>query len=413
MGGQFGLSNRRAAAKSCLSSGLSDRRAVVVVWVAFSMVLLLGVTALALDAGYLYVLRNRLQATADASALAGASQLPDGALALAAALDYTDKNMSTENHGTVLVASDVVLGTWWEFGRIFIAGGVPTNAVQVTTRKAAANGNPVNLFFAPVLGHDQMDVSATAIAVFSQGGSNGGGRFLLDDEVIDVDIPVIQDMAADLGITPDELLGDANDDWFVDFWDYCHTLPGDGCVLELPTGQFGDEGVFDTAHFEFPFNEYSEPTFMDFLNWNEDSNSWRYDVLGPDPAALLDPLVGVTPVDDPSQYLSYVDPDFVHVSPLFKSDTSALNWVPGPDGTDIPAINALGWRRGLVHFKIIGVGEDPDGPGSVLPNLIFEFVDSSPYMGCFDGDPVTPCDNPVQSFPAALGAGRAGIRLVS
>ena len=219
-------------------------------------------------------------------------------------------------------------------------------------------------------------------------------------------------MAAELGITPDELLGDANDDWFVDFWDYCHTLPGpDACVLELPTGQLGDQGLFDMAHFEFPFNEYSEPTFMDFLNWNEDSNSWRYDTLGPEPAALLDPLVGVAPVDDPGQYPSFVDPDFVHVSPLFKSDTGAVNGVPGPDG-DIPAVNALGERRGLVHFKIIGVGEDPDGPGSSLPNLIFEFVDPSPYMGCFDGDPVTPCDNPVQSFPAAIGAGRAGIRLV-
>ncbi len=414
MGRQLGSRNKRAAANGCGICGVSDRRAVAGVWVAFSMVLLLGVTALALDAGLLYVMRNRLQATADAAALAGAVQLPDEAAASAEPLIYADKNMPFLDHGTVLDPSDVVLGNWVAFGRVFTAGGAPTNAVQVTTRKATANGNPVNLFFAKLAGYDQMDVSATAIAVLSEGASNGGGRFLLDSEVIDVDIPIIEDMAAELGITPDELLGDANDDWFVDFWDYCHTLPGpDGCVLELPTGQVGDEGLFDMAHFEFPFNEYSEPTFMDFLNWNEDSNSWRYDTLGPDPNSLLDPLVGVTAVDDPYEYPSFVDPDFVHVSPLFKSDTGAVNDVPGPGGEpDIPAVNALGWRRGLVHFKIIGVGADPDGPGSELPNLIFEFVDPSPYLGCFDGDPLTACDNPVQSYPAALGAGPAGLRLV-
>ncbi len=79
-------------------------------------------------------------------------------------------------------------------------------------------------------------------------------------------------------------------------------------------------------------------------------------------------------VGDGSIYDSYVNPDFVHVSPVFKSDVSLLNPVGGvPGGT--PAVNALGERRGLVAFKIIGVGADPDGAGSVLPNLIIEIVD--------------------------------------
>ena len=67
MGRQLGLRNKRAVANGGASSGVSHRRAVAGVWVAFSMVLLLGVTALALDAGLLYVMRNRLQATADAA----------------------------------------------------------------------------------------------------------------------------------------------------------------------------------------------------------------------------------------------------------------------------------------------------------------------------------------------------------
>ena len=49
---------------------------------------------------------------------------------------------------------------------------------------------------------------------------------------------------------------------------------------------------------------------------------------------------------------------------------SALTPVGG-----VPAVNALGDRRGLVAFRVIGVGVDPDGPGgSVLPNLVIGIV---------------------------------------
>ena len=44
--------------------------------------------------------------------------------------------------------------------------------------------------------------------------------------------------------------------------------------------------------------------------------------------------------------------------------------------TTSPA-EAKGERRGLVAYKIIGVGADPDGNGSVFPNLIIEIVDPS------------------------------------
>ena len=77
-------------------------------------------------------------------------------------------------------------------------------------------------------------------------------------------------------------------------------------------------------------------------------------------------------MDDGSKYHEYVDPDFVHISPVFKSDVSALNPVSGA-----PAVNALGERRGLLAFKIIAVGGDIDGSGSVLPHLVIEVVDPS------------------------------------
>ena len=45
-----------------------------------------------------------------------------------------------------------------------------------------------------------------------------------------------------------------------------------------------------------------------------------------------------------------------------------------PAAAPAPA-NALGLRRGVVAFKILEVGDDPDGGGNVLPNLVIEFVD--------------------------------------
>ncbi len=85
---------------------------------------------------------------------------------------------------------------------------------------------------------------------------------------------------------------------------------------------------------------------------------------------MLDPLVGVSRVDDPALYPGYVNPEYIHVSPVYKSDISALNPVGG-----VPAVNALGWRRGLVAFRVLAVGADPDGAGSQLPNLVIEIVD--------------------------------------
>ncbi len=163
---------------------LRDRRGAVAALMALMLVMLLGMGALTIDMGFLWVLKNRLQATADAAALAGASQLPNEAVVTAvpsceagvdapstvqaAALDYACKNMPSAAHGMVLVADDVVLGNWDVDTRTFTAAGAPINALQVTTRRSTANGNEVPLFFAGVLGINGADVVAEATAMFDR-----------------------------------------------------------------------------------------------------------------------------------------------------------------------------------------------------------------------------------------------------
>lgn len=316
-------------------------------------VLLLGFAALAVDVGYMYVLRSQLQNAADAAALAAASNLGDEADSRSLANTYAAYNMQETKHGDVLSDSDIVFGNWDTASRVFtpVGGLAALNAVQITTRRAEVNDNPVQHFFAQAIGYPQSDIAATAVAIGS-GQSGVEGRGPIDDEMLDTDVPSIEDLASDLGVSPDDLLSDNDGDWYLD-------IPP-GSQLEVPTGQSGDEGLFNMEHADFPFTSDSNPSFEDFLNYNEDG-SWRDD---PNVKALLDPLEGVSPINDPSDYDALVNPNVCVVGPVYKSDVSSL----GPD-----SVNALGERRGLLAFKILETR-----PGTYLPNLFIEICPPVP-----------------------------------
>jgi len=283
---------------SCLKV-LGNQRGVGAIMGVVMLGVFTGFAALVVDVGFLFVTKTELQTNADLAALAAGVYLhgteTDEAVVIATAIEYSQKQLLPVAAGIVLDGADVIIGNWNPASRTFSGAGIPTNAVQVTTRRVQDGGNPVNYYFAPLLGYQTGDVTATAVA-YKGGGSEGPGtRFLCDDEMIDTDVPSIEDLAASMGKTSQELLSDSDGDWFLD-------MPV-GATLEVPTGQVGDAGLFD-AHSSFPFTSDSSPSFADFLNYNEDG-SWRDN---PDVKALLDPLVGVSPVTDPADYEYFVNP---------------------------------------------------------------------------------------------------------
>lgn len=150
-----------------------DRRGAVIIYVTLGLTVFLGFSALAIDGSYLYLMSNRAQSAADAAALAAASQLPDQATASDTAIEFAGKNLGSERFGDVLADSDIVFGNWDSDARLFSEGTEPTNAVQVVVRMSDANANPVQLFFASMLGYTEMGVAAAAIA--TTGGLGGGG----------------------------------------------------------------------------------------------------------------------------------------------------------------------------------------------------------------------------------------------
>jgi hypothetical protein len=81
------------------------------------------------------------------------------------AVSLAEKNLPVAENGTVLPKDDVAMGSWDGATRTFTPAGSPTNAVRVVTRRAAANGNAVELFFARLMGFDEADVEASAVAL--------------------------------------------------------------------------------------------------------------------------------------------------------------------------------------------------------------------------------------------------------
>ncbi len=163
---------------------------VVLVWVALLLVVIIAFVGLAIDGSYLFFMRSKLQATADAAAAAGVTQVPTEERMRQIAKEYAEKNMPPGVHGTVLVDSDIIPGNWDRFTQIFSPGLDPINAVRVTTRRTQSNGNPVELFFASIVGFDESDVVGFATAMVTGGsdcfqqGIIAGNNLTVDKDIV-------------------------------------------------------------------------------------------------------------------------------------------------------------------------------------------------------------------------------------
>jgi hypothetical protein len=337
--------------------------------------------ALAVDLGYIGYERTRCQQAADAASHAAACRLMNDRGALAAArqdaIAYAAANMP--NAGAVLAESDVSFGTWDSNLRSFTPNTPEPNAVRAIARRSDANGNAIRLFFAPVIGYSRAQVSAEAITMFPTPG-RPEFRFLIDDEMIDSDEPAIEALARRHGKTPDAIISDKDNDGWIDL------PPGE--QVELPTGQVGDEALFDRTSFEgaFPFASDTRYTMLDFLAEGTVLRSqlgtqrlkdveWRsldaphLDLVG---KKLLDPVLGIDPMSSKTAILNLPNPQATLVSPVFKSDVSMVERTASKYGS--PAANVQGERRGLLAFKILSARDNPKG-GSYLPLLTIEIVD--------------------------------------
>ncbi|MEE9293650.1 MAG: TadE/TadG family type IV pilus assembly protein [Phycisphaerae bacterium] len=143
------------------------RRGAVGAMVAVCMTMLLGMAALTIDVGHLYVVRADLQNAVDAAALAGVSALADTSgtmeerseVAVERALDLAGRNLGPKISTSIDTVVEVAVGNWDADSTSFSPGLDPYNAVSVVVRARQ------KLFFAPILGKKSSLVSVSATAI--------------------------------------------------------------------------------------------------------------------------------------------------------------------------------------------------------------------------------------------------------
>lgn len=139
------------------------RRGNVLVLTAFLMLVLLAMLAFSIDLGYVFTVRNQLQAAADASALAAASRLANTSNVFPEAQEFASYNMAAKRPVN-LRSQDVEIGLWQANSRTFTPGS-NGNAVRITARIDDLMNGRAPLFFARVMGHHDFQSSVSAVAV--------------------------------------------------------------------------------------------------------------------------------------------------------------------------------------------------------------------------------------------------------
>ncbi len=140
-----------------------DERGVVVVITALTLTALVGMAALVVDLGWLYVVRGELQNAADAGALAGVVELANNGPGAAEDMAVSYATQSTQYHLTQPIPGP---------------GAVDVSFPAIDRLRVKVGPITVPTFFAGVLGIATADVSAVAVAELQQVIGTGPGNLL-------------------------------------------------------------------------------------------------------------------------------------------------------------------------------------------------------------------------------------------
>ena len=152
--------------------GSRRERGTVTILIVMSMIGLLAMTALAVDGAFVFTTRTQLQHVADSGALAGIGAIRDGlstAEALAEAKVVVEDPQHRAGGKNVQVTSglDLVRGTYDLGTRTFTPGtnGNGVTAVRSIVRRSEGSpAGPLELLLGRVVGVDEVDVAASAVA---------------------------------------------------------------------------------------------------------------------------------------------------------------------------------------------------------------------------------------------------------
>lgn len=164
---------------------LRDKKGGVAILVGLCAIVLFGFVALVIDIGYGLVTRNELHNVADAATLAATRELGRIYIAMPQAdigtyvltgTDGTDVRNQAINVALMNFAAglnvaidvnDIEIGQWDPDTKTLTVTDAQPNAVRVTARRDGAVNGPISTFFARIIGHDTMSVTANATAALT------------------------------------------------------------------------------------------------------------------------------------------------------------------------------------------------------------------------------------------------------
>ena len=173
---------KKKISRRILMTRLNDQHGVIAVTVALVMVVMLAMTALALDVGHALVARNQLQNASDAAALAGAralgviySGMSGGSLtgytltggqvaSIMSAASVAGADNQAAGVTVTVNAGDIAVGNWTSATRTFTPTTVLPKPVRVMTRRDGTANGPISTFLANVIGISSVNVTAVATA---------------------------------------------------------------------------------------------------------------------------------------------------------------------------------------------------------------------------------------------------------
>ncbi len=161
------------------------RRGVALIWVVITLLMLVGFAGLALDTGFILLVRNQLQNATDASALAGVRVVRDGAVdarlaavGIGLANDAAKAPVQLAMNDANAADGDIVIGRYHRGDDLFTPTLDWPNAVKVVARRTDTSlGGPLPIIFGRVFGVDTVNLTTPAIAMI--GGGTGGGIIAL------------------------------------------------------------------------------------------------------------------------------------------------------------------------------------------------------------------------------------------
>jgi Flp pilus assembly protein TadG len=140
-----------------------DRRGAAATVFALAVPGLIGAAALAVDTANYFAVRSRMQAAADAAALAAVGSLDTPDQSVADAVEFAARNVP-DSYGTVATAADVEIGIFSMDGGFVPGGGADANAVRILVERSVDRGNAALPILSFILGETATTIRASAVA---------------------------------------------------------------------------------------------------------------------------------------------------------------------------------------------------------------------------------------------------------